>query len=167
MFATLIALPIFSLLVIIQTSIVSRVPMLHGTADLTLLVVVAWGLQERVRTAWQWSIIAGLMVGFVTSLGIYIPLISYLAITALALLIRQRIWQIPILAMFVVTMIGTLFHHMLTALTLSITGTPLPWLEAFQVVTLPSLLLNLLLAAPIFAIARDFADWLYPEEIQI
>jgi hypothetical protein len=69
--------------------------------------------------------------------------------------------------MFGVTFIGTLWNHLLAALSLSIAGTPLPWSEAFQVVTLPSLLLNLLLAAPTFAAMHDVASWVYPEEIQI
>jgi len=83
------------------------------------------------------------------------------------LIIKRRIWQIPILAMFAVTLIGTLLSHLVTALTISISGTSLPWVDVFQLITLPSLLLNILLAAPIFAIMRDFADWLHPEEIEI
>ena len=59
---TLLAIPIFVFLGIFQTSVVSRLPLLHGTADLVLLVVIAWSLQERVRTAWQWALMAGLVV---------------------------------------------------------------------------------------------------------
>ncbi len=167
MLPTLAALPIITFLVILQTTIVSSMPLLHGYADLVLLVIVAWALQERVQSAWGWSILAGLMVGFVSAMNFAIPLASYVGITALALIIRQRIWQIPILAMFVVTMVGTLFSHVLSALAISIGGTDLPWLDTLQLITLPSLFLNILLAAPVYAIVRDFANWLHPEEIQI
>ncbi len=167
MLSTLAALPVFTFLVIVQSTIVTSVPLLHGYADIVLLVIIAWALQERVQSAWQWSILGGLMVGFVSAMNFAVPAVTYLAITALALIIRQRIWQIPILAMFVVTLIGTLFSHVVSALVLSVGGTALPWLDTLQLITLPSLFLNILLAAPIYAIVRDFANWLHPEEIQI
>ena len=167
MLPTLFALPVLTFLVILQSTIVSSVPLLHGYADIVLLVVIAWALQERVQTAWQWSILAGLMVGFVSAINFAIPLASYLGITALALIIRQRIWQIPILAMFVVTLVGTLFSHSLTMIMLSIGGTALPLLETLRLITLPSVFLNVLLAAPVYAIVRDITNWLHPEEIQI
>jgi hypothetical protein len=167
MLPALVALPLFSILVIIQSTIVSRFPLLQGSADLILLVTVAWALQERVDSPWIWSLLGGLMVGFVSAQYFILPVILYLAITALALVIRRRIWQFPILAMFAVTLIGTLFSHLMTGLSISISGTALPWLDVLQLITLPSLLLNILLAAPIFALVRDFADWLYPEDIEI
>jgi hypothetical protein len=40
--------------------IASRIPLLHGSADLILLALVAWALQKRVNTAWQWALIGGL-----------------------------------------------------------------------------------------------------------
>ena len=167
MLPTLLALPIFAFLVILQSTIISNVPLLHGYADIVLLVIIAWALQERVQSAWQWGVLGGFMVGFVSAMNFAIPMVIYTSITALALIIRRRIWQIPILAMFVVTLMGTLFSHSLSALVISIGGTDLPWLDTLQLITLPSLFLNILLAAPVYALVRDFANWLHPEEIQI
>ncbi len=164
---TLIAFPILGLLVIFQSAVVSRLPLLHGSADIVLLVIIAWALQERVRTAWQWSILGGLFVGFVSALHFSIPVASYMVITGLVLLVRRRIWQMPILAMFAMTFIGTLFSLVLSALAVSIGGATLPLLNTLKLIILPSLILNLLLAAPIYAIVRDLAEWVYPEEIEI
>jgi hypothetical protein len=167
MVSALVALPVFSMLVIFQSTVVSRFPLLHGSADLVLLVIIAWALQEQVDSAWVWALLGGLLIGFSSAVSIFIPLIVYLTSNALALMTRRRIWQIPILGMFAVTLIGTLLSHGLTALTISISGTALPWLDVFQLITLPSLFLNILLAAPIYAIVKDFASWLHPEEIKI
>ena len=164
---TLLAIPLFVVLGIFQSAVVSRLPLLHGTADLTLIVVIAWALQERVRTAWQWSIIAGLVIGYISALNMIIPLVGYLVVTAMALLIRQRIWQVPILAMLAVTFIGTLFVNVMTALFLGIIGTPLPLLDTLNLIILPNTILNLLLSIPVYALVRDFAEWLYPEEIDL
>ena len=165
--ATLLAIPIFIILGIFQSAVVSRLPLLHGTADLILLVVIAWALQERVRTAWQWAVIAGLVVGYISALNVIIPVAGYLVVTGIALLLRQRIWQIPVLAMPAVTFIGTLFVNITTALFLSIVGTPFPLLETVNLIILPSTILNLLLSIPVYALVKDFAEWMYPEEIDL
>jgi len=164
---TIIAFPILGLLVILQSAVVSRLPLLHGTADIVLLVVIAWALQERVRTAWQWSILGGFFVGLVSALHFSIPLVSYMVITGLVLIVRQRVWQIPILAMFAMTFVGTLFSLILSALAVSIGGVSLPLLDTLRLIILPSLILNLILAAPIYAIVKDLAEWVHPEEIEI
>ena len=164
---TLLAIPLFVFLGIFQSSVVSRLPLLHGTADLILLVVIAWALQERVRSAWQWTVIAGLVVGFLTALNFLIPLAGYLFVTGLALLLRQRIWQVPILAMLTVTFVGTILINIITAIYLNVLGTSLPILETLNLIILPSTILNLILSIPIYALVKDLAEWVYPEEIDL
>jgi len=164
---TFLAIPIFGLLAILQSAILSRMPLLQGTADLVLLVVIAWALQERVRSAWQWALIAGIIMAYVSALSGLIPIGSYLVVTALALFLRQRVWQVPVLAMLAVTFIGSLLVYSLTALYLSITGTPLPFVDTLYQIILPSIILNLLLAIPVYALVKDLSEWLYPEEIDL
>ena len=55
----LAAFPVLIITLMLQLAIISRLPLLHGTADLMLLVLVAWALQERVRTAWFGRCLAG------------------------------------------------------------------------------------------------------------
>ena len=165
--ATLLAIPILSLLTILQSAIVSRLPLLQGTPDLILLVLIAWALQERVRTAWQWSLFGGLCIGFVSIIPISVPLISYPFITGIALLVRQRIWENPILAMFVMTFTGSLVSQFIALMVIGIGGTLLPVIDSLRLIILPSLLLNLVLAAPVYAVIKDLAEWVYPEEIKI
>jgi hypothetical protein len=164
---TLLAIPLFVVLVIFQSAVISRLPLLQGSADLILLVVIAWSLQERVRTAWHWAVIAGLIVGYISALNFLVPLIGYLLVTGLGLLLRQRVWQVPILAMLTLTFVGTISINLITLLYLRVVGTPLPLLETLNLIILPSTILNLLLSIPIFALIKDFAEWLYPEEIDL
>ncbi len=165
--ATFIALPILGILLILQSAVVSRIPLLHGTADLLLLAIIAWSLQKRVETAWQWSIIGGLLVTIVSALPLGVALVGYPLAATFALILRQRVWQVPILAMFISTFVGTLLMHTITLVALRLTGTPLPLREALNLITLPSVLLNLLLAIPVYALIGDLANWLYPEELEV
>ena len=165
--AILIAIPILSFLMILQSAIVSRLSLLQGTADIILLVIIAWALQERVRSAWQWSIFGGFLVGFVSIVPTILPILTYLFITGSVLLVRRWIWETPILAMFVLTLFGSLFNQIVTGVIISIGGTPLPILDTLRLIILPSVILNILLAAPIYAVIKDLAEWVYPEEIKI
>ncbi|MEN8171662.1 MAG: hypothetical protein ABFS03_02175 [Chloroflexota bacterium] len=167
MIQVLIAIPIFILVTIIQTAIISNMPLLQGTADIIMLVIIAWALQEPVRTAWYWSLIGGTILGFTSALPLGITIVSYLIITGITLIIRRRIWKIPALVMLAITFIGTLFHQGLSAITLTLLGTTLPILETLELIIMPSILLNILLAIPVFAIVRDLAAWLHPEEVEI
>ncbi|HEX2979432.1 MAG TPA: hypothetical protein VHO48_04125 [Anaerolineaceae bacterium] len=164
---TLLGIPVFALTLIVQSSIVSRMPLLHGTADLVLLVLAAWSLQENVTTSWQWALIAGLLVSFVSGLPSFTPLIGYFVINTFARILRKQIWQTPILAMFATTVFGTLTMHVMTFAILQVTGVSLPVFQSLNLITLPSALLNLILAVPIYAAMKDFASWLYPVNIEI
>jgi rod shape-determining protein MreD len=161
------AVPILGGLLMLQSAVISRIPLLHGTADLVLLAVIAWALQERVETGWHWAILAGLLVGFISALPLVSALAGYLLTVGIVLLLRRRVWQAPILAMFVATVIGTLLMHGISFFSLRLLGTPLPWRESLNLITIPSLLLNLVLAIPIYALLGDLANWLYPEELEV
>jgi rod shape-determining protein MreD len=152
---------------ILQSSIVSRIPLLFGTADLPLLAIIAWALQKRVRTAWQWSLIGGLMFSLASALPFGIPILGYSLSTGLALLLRRRVWQVPILAMFVTTFLCTLITQGIALIALRLVGDPIPIGESFNLIILPSVLINLLLAVPVYALISDLAKWLYPEELEV
>lgn len=163
----LLAFPVLGGLLIIQSTIVVRVSLLRGTADLLLLAVVAWGLQKRVQTAWQWGLIAGLMISLTSALPFGVALLGYPLAAGVAVVLRRRVWQAPMLAMFLATFLGTLLTHALAVIGLRLVGDALPILQVLNLITLPSLLLNLLLAIPAYAWLNDLANWLHPEELEI
>lgn len=161
----LTAIPILGVVIILQTTIASRITLLSGNADLVLLVIIAWGLQERVQYAWIWGILSGLLVGLISGIPWYIYLFVYLSVVGLARLLVRRIWQAPLLAMFAVTFIGTLELLILMYVQRTLFDVPLPLSEAFSQIILPSVLLNLLLAIPIHALIRDLAVRIFPDKV--
>lgn len=161
----LVAIPVLGLAVMIQTSIVERINLLNGAADLVLLITVAWCLQERARGAWIWGLLAGLLVGFVSGLPWFVLLAGYMIIVGLARILAHRVWQAPLLAMFTVTLIGTLVLLMITFSERTLLEVPLPLNLSFVQIIMPSVLLNLLLAIPVHSVIRDLVNRLYPEEV--
>ncbi|MFN8414240.1 MAG: hypothetical protein U0Z26_17800 [Anaerolineales bacterium] len=160
----LVAFPLLTLAVILQSSIVSQVRLISGYADLLLIVLAAWALQERVDTAWHWALLTCIMIAFVSKMPWLVILVGYLSVVFIAQVLQRRVWQAPLLAMFSVTFAGTLLMHLVSFLVLRISGTPLSFGDVAALITLPSLLLNMLFAIPVYVFMRDLARWVYPFE---
>lgn len=164
--ANLLAIPVLVILTMLQVGVVSRLPLLQGTADLLLLAVIAWTLQKRVRNGWFWGAVAGALVGLTSAMDPVVSLITYLLIVALVQFFKRQAWQAPLLVMLLLTLISTFFQHAISIATLIVGGAALPILDSLSLVTLPSILLNMLLAVPFFVIMSDMANWVFPEEIE-
>src|SRR5688572_8694879 len=158
----LIALPVILLAVMLQTAIVSRIYLLSGIADLPLVMLAAWALQEEVDSAWHWAAATGLLVGFVSGITWFVPAVGYLAVVTLAQIFQRRVWQAPLLAMFSITFLGTILISFLSFGVLRFADVPLPLSDVLGLLILPSVLLNMLLAIPVYAVMRDLARWVYP-----
>ena len=157
----LIGIPVLGLAAILQSAIVSQFPLLGGTADLVLVLIAAWALQEAVNTGFQWAFLASVLVSLVSGLPWMITFACYMGIVGLALALQRRVWQVPLLAMFSITFIGTIVLHLLTLGYLNLSGVTLPLGDSLGLITLPSVLLNMLIAIPVFALARDLARWVF------
>jgi rod shape-determining protein MreD len=163
----LVGFILFGLLVIVQSTLVSRMPLLQGTPDLILLFILAWSLQDRVKSAWQWCLIGGILASFYSALPFGTYLIAYLLATGVARVLKRRVWKAPFLAMMAATFIGTLIIQLLSIISLLLIETNVLVLTVLNTIVLPGLLLNLILAIPIFYIMQDMARWLYPEELEV
>jgi hypothetical protein len=157
-----VAIPVILLTVILQSAVISRVYLLSGIADLPMVMLAAWALQEDVDSAWHWAAATGLFVGFISSISWIVPFFGYMAIVFLARIFQKRVWQAPLLAMFSITFVGTIIVSLLSIVTLGFVGVQLPISDVLGLLTLPSVLLNMLIAIPVYAVMRDLARWVYP-----
>jgi hypothetical protein len=159
-----IALPLLGLAVIVQSAIVGQFPLLGGMADVVLVLVTAWALQQSVTTGWHWAFLASVFMSLVSSLPWAVYFAAYGGVVLLAVLLQRRVWQVPMLAMFMVTFLGTLLLHSLTLLYIYLSGSVVPLSDSLGLITLPSVLLNMLIAIPLYGMMRDLAEWVFPGE---
>jgi len=164
MLRNLIAFPVLILVVILQSSIVSRITLLDGYADLMLVVLAAWALHAEANSSWLWAIVGALLVSFVSGLPWFVIFIGYLVVVFLASVLQKRVWQVPILAMFSIVFSGTLLMNIIAFIALRFSGYPLPLGNSIGFVILPSLLLNMFFSLPVFIVMRDMAQWVYPSQ---
>lgn len=162
--AVLIAFVVFIPLLMIQIGILANLPLIQGYPDLIMLAILAWSLRREVRTAWQWGLIGGFLMTWVSAMPLGVYLISYLLIVAFAMLVQRVVWRVPFLTMLVMTILGTFLTDSLSHLALQLLGRPLSIGYTFGAIFLPSVLYNLLFAVPIYALIGELAKWIYPME---
>jgi rod shape-determining protein MreD len=162
--SVILSIPVLSFITILQSAVVSRLPLNQGTADLMLVVIVAITLQKSVKTAWQWSIVGGLLTDFFSGLPFGLFTISYMITTSIASLLRERIWRFSFLMQLLVVLSGTIITHGITLLVLFFQGGSLQFATVLQAITLPSIILNFMLSLPVFIIIQDIIQQLNPLE---
>lgn len=150
----------------LQTAIFSQANLISGTADVVLLFLAAWSLQEQVKNSWLWTIIAGVLISLASAMPFFAPLIAYLGVISISKLLQRRVWRNPILAMFIVTLVGTIFQHGIYIFVLRITGAVFPFSISVDHIVLPSLLLNLIFALPVYAVVSDLVGRIFPLEVE-
>jgi hypothetical protein len=64
--------------------------------------------------------------------------------------------------MFSVTILGTVIINVLSYVALTVAGVTMPLEDVLGLLILPGVLLNMLLAIPVYAVMRDLARWVYP-----
>jgi hypothetical protein len=149
----------------LQLAVFSNLSILHGTADLMLLLITAWALQGENKSIWIWAGIAALLIGSISALPVFVYLAVYVVIILIAKFIHMRIWQMPILAMYFTTLVGTLIFNLMSFLVLKFSQAPISFSDSINLVVLPSILLNLILALPVYLLVTDLIGWMYPEEV--
>lgn len=153
--------------IILQTTVFSQARLISGTADLILLFLAAWSLQEKIKNVWLLTVFAGVLISVVSAMPFYAPLFGYFGVVGISKLIQRRVWRTPLMAMVLVVLLGTFFQQALYVILLQVTGFPIPWVQSLDSVMLPSVLLNLIFALPIYAIVNELAGRIAPQEIEV
>jgi rod shape-determining protein MreD len=162
--STLLAFPVLGVLMMLQLAVFRNLTILQGSADVVMLAVIAWTLQERVKNGPIWALIGGFAMSLVTKAPFFPFLSGYLIISIFVWILKKRIWQIPMLTMFLSTVLGTFIVQFIIFVVLQLGETALEWKDSINLVMLPSVLLNLMFALPVYLLITDLANWLNPAE---
>ena len=166
MWSYLIGFAGFLLTAVLQMSVFSQWKILSGSADIILLFIIAWFLQDRSKWLWLLVVIMAGIAGTVSALPAYISIIVYLIVYRASRLVQARLMQSPLLGMLVLTFGATLLQIILNLAYLFVTQVNLNFNDALVEVVLPSVLLNMLLAIPVHAIVRETAHYAFPKGVE-
>ena len=159
-----LALPVLFLVMMLQMVVVNKMSLLYGYADIVLLVLIIYGLHPKAKHAFFWALIAGLMFGYISKLSLFVPLLVFFIVIWGASVIKKRIWQMPILAYFFLVISATFLYQFGSLISLKFSGSLLPVGESINLIIIPSVLLNLIFAIPVYYIFNDFLDVMFSEK---
>ncbi|MBN2045472.1 MAG: hypothetical protein JW757_10665 [Anaerolineales bacterium] len=165
--AGLTAVVLITISMVLQNSIVVRLQMLEGAADLVLLVLVSWVMVSEHKQHWQFGLLAGLLVGLSSAIPWWIPALTYAGFTLGITLVQRRIWQVPIWLLLTATFFGTILILGVEIFYLWVTGVPLDLVEVFNVVILPSVVLNMIAVLPVYGLVGEIAKRSFPREVEV
>jgi cell shape-determining protein MreD len=160
----LLALPVLFLTMMIQMVVINKLSLLYGYADLMVLVLIVYGFHPRTKGVYVWAILAGLMFGLISKLPVLVPVFAFVLTTWGTQMIKRRIWQMPILAYIFLVIAATFIFQIASLITLIVTGSPLPFIDSLNLIIIPSVLLNLILAIPVYYILNDFLGIVFTEK---
>jgi len=149
---------------LLQVTLFTRITLLQGHADLVLIVLMVWMLQEGNEPDWRWGLPAGLMLGWASGLPDWVLWAGYAAAAGLCQLLHKRIWQVTLLTLVTATLLGTLAIHLITMGYLFFSANPISLVDGINHVTLPTMLLNLILVFPMYALLGELNKMLSPTE---
>jgi hypothetical protein len=164
MIVNFLSIPVMLLLSVLQSTAISRITLINGSADLILIAVACWGVKEKGFNAFIWALVGGLFISLNSAMPFYIPILSYLFVALIAKILFGRIWQSPILMLIVVVFAGTVFSQVISIFYLQVSGVSANFLYCIQNFTLPSLLLNLFFIFPMYVVISDLRQWVLPGE---
>lgn len=160
---TLLSSLLILLFTSVQLAVVSRLPLQHGMADIVLLLIIAWSLNRQAKHFYIPALIAGAVITFISSVPVPGVLVSYMLAAVLTRVLVNRLWEMPIFSMLIITIVATISQHLIYIITSQIRGIPIPLTQSLNQITLPSVFLNVILALPVYLIVQDVQKYVYYE----
>ena len=164
--AELLYYPILILLLILQMTIGRNIQLVGGSVDLILLWLVCWGLHRQGKNVWYGALFAGLILTFASAVPWYVSFLSCFFAAGMSRYFSKRFWHNPLIALFIVTFVSSLFGILLQYAVLAFLNGNMGWGVSLTHVIIPSVFMNLILALPVYAIVHDMSRWMYPAEVE-
>ena len=154
-------LPILFIAGTLEVAVFSRLQILYGTADLLMVVLIVWSLNVNTKYSLVMALLAGFMMSFYSALPMYGYFLIYLSIWVFIQILKSRVWQMPLILMVFVTIVGTIFSTVISFGILFLQDIGYELSFVVTQIFVPSMALNLILAYPAYSFLNDYANWLY------
>jgi rod shape-determining protein MreD len=161
-----LVIPFLVAVALLQTTVMPHLAIRGVFPDLTLLVVVNWGLLRGTREGMIWGFIAGFAVDLFSgapfgAATLSLMVVSFLSGLGEATVFRAR-FVLPLIAMFAATII----YDLLFLFIVWISGQPVAWTDSLWRIILPSALLNAVLTPIVFIALRKLHSLLGRAEME-
>jgi rod shape-determining protein MreD len=157
--------PLLAAVALLQVVVAPHLSILGAKPDLMLLTVAAWGLVSGARQGFIWGFVGGLWVSLQSGAPFGVSALVLMAAGSLAGLGQLHVIRSHIVLPISVCIAATLLHGLLWMLVKFLAGLSVDWLDHILMVTLPSMMMNVLLVVPLYAVMRKLHQWMGREEL--
>lgn len=164
MLEVLSAFPVMVIAGILQATVFSHIHILNGSADLILLMIIAWSLNPNTSFSWLWAISGAIIMTYLSAISFYGYFLIYGIVWLFILFLKTFFWQMPLILMLLVTIFGSLTSAGISYGILNFSVNTIDFKVALTQIIIPSLTLNLLLAIPVYGLLNDLASALCPRK---
>lgn len=152
------------IIAMLQLGIFSNIQILAGKIDLLMLGVIAWVIQKKTELIdiVIYSIVTVFFIYLISAESIIIIIGLYSLIVFVVYWSKNNIQQLPIISMLIFSAVFTFFHLVIFGFYLQLSGIAMVAEEVFQSVILPSMIINLIAAIPMYLLVNELQRWVYP-----
>lgn len=154
-------IPILFISGLLEVTVFSRLHILYGAADLVMIVVIVWTLNEHTRHSLVLTLLAGFIMSFYSALPMNGYFLIYLSVWALIRMLRRLVWQMPLILLLFVTIVATMMSVAISFGILFFQDVTFDVSFVITQIFVPSMTLNLLVAFPTYGLLNDYLDSLY------
>lgn len=161
----LVGVPLLCLAAVVQSTILTRFHFYGGTLDLVLLMVLSWTLTGDTLGGIGWGFLGGLCLDLLSGGPLGATPLGLTLMAYFAGLTEGRFWGSHILLPLAIALLSSFGFHLVSLVSLSVTGYLVNWAVSLARVVLPSVLLNTFLMLPIYYALRWVHAQVYPAEV--
>ncbi len=151
-----LSIPVLALAVVVQSTLVPEARLGGAMPDLVFLLALSWSLMGGFERGVVWAIVGGVLEDLVSAAPVGTTALGLVLVCFLASLLLRRVSPRNMVYPALAAAAGTPVAHLVVLLVLILTGRPLPLLDLFFYVTLPSMIYNAVVMIPVYRVMGAF-----------
>lgn len=160
-----IAIPLLTVLAVLETAVLSRLPLFGQIPQLPFLVALSWGLLRDLEEGVIWAFVGGLIVDLFSVGPTGLTALVWLISIALALLLAQSFPSSRVILPVLISALATILYLVLHMLLLRLFGYQTTL--AMAAALLPVALLHAVLILPVYWLMYTVEKRLFPRRVQV
>ena len=153
---------LLGLVAILKSTLMPHLRVVGGAPDLMLLMVASWALLAPHTEAFFWAFVGGLAQDLLSGVPLGTSSLGLLLVALLANMLQAQLYRSNVVIPLFVTLVGSVVFYLVVMGVLTLTGHAVDWIYNLVNITAPTVILNLILALPVFAVIRYLYERLNP-----
>lgn len=126
----------------------------RGQINLVMLVVLAWSIRADLSSAFVWAFVGGILIDLFSILPLGTSSAALLIIAYFVNGVARQIYRVRIFTIVAMALLASIFLYAFSFVALLLLGNHYDLPMQMRLVVIPTLLYNIVVAVPVYAIVR-------------